>query len=135
MNYLIKVITPEFKELVEKWIDNKTLGLVGNKKQSERLKLKTNLQLYWNGSMNLSIPTTHYKTNTEFQAALKGYFGEVAVPEFVELCVEDKRTGLDARVRIMWNGEVIRVSEIADVFSYRIAPLEMPLSTINRRLS
>ena len=135
MNYLIKVITPEFKELMEQWIDNKTLGLAGNKRQVERLNLRQNLFLYWSGKMKLSAPTHQYRTNEEFQAALKGYFGIVAVPDYVELCVQDMRTGLDARAKIMWNGEITRIIEIPVVFSYEPAPANIPLSTINRRLS
>lgn len=119
MYYLVKVFTPEFKVKVDNFIAKKLEGLEGFDKTWKEMNERGYLNTYWNGRMKLVGESKHFKNDEEFQAALLEEYGDIAVPQFDEIHVPKAEVGLQSRARIMWNGEIQKIDEIDEIFSYK----------------
>lgn len=122
MNYIVKVLTSEFKAkvntIVEKELDNhiedndidpSRISFIRSFKKGEKMSF---LHLMWNGQIDF----TQYPI-------LKTYYNELGIlePEYTEITLEAKEQGYQSQPRVEWNGEIVKIDDIDDIFSFERA--------------
>jgi hypothetical protein len=108
MHYQIKILTPEFAAIVDKYIHEVTQHLSGFAKSMEMGAVRDCLYQYWNNPDSCSDLVKQYYTE-------KGVYP----PKFTEQTVAAQERGLQNRARIIWEGQLQKIDEIDEIFSYK----------------
>lgn len=122
MNYICKIFTPEFKAKVEKVIDEAVKARLQKNQtpddrksfiaEFERLEIRSNLSHMWNNPEDM-----------EKYPQIKEYYTELGIwtPEYTEITLKAQEQGLQSRPRVEWNGEIQKIDDIDDIFSFKRA--------------
>lgn len=123
--YICKIFTPEFKAKLEQQIlgdieeKQKTEGKVNangiSLESFQAIRIRMNYNFMWNNPKA-------FKDSPEVEE----YYRSVGLwePECTEIQLEAAESGFQSRPRVMWNGEVTKIDEIDEIFSYREKKLE-----------
>jgi hypothetical protein len=122
MDYIVKVLTSEFKAKVDviveaeldkhiedNDIDPSRISFIRSFKKGEKMSF---LYLMWNGQVDF----TQYPI-------LKTYYNELGIlePEYTEITLKAQQQGYQSRPRVEWNGEIKKIDDIDDIFSFERA--------------
>lgn len=111
MKYKCKVFTPSFQARVEEYIKHKISHVTGvmGRIFARGDELQYLLQL-WNGDLNID------DFNIKSREDLIEY--NILTPEFTEEILDAQERGLQAQPRVMWKGEIKKINEIDEIFSF-----------------
>lgn len=119
--YLCKVFTPEFKVKFDAQVEQEVIAKLTKKgdinherasflKEFERLRVKDSFYFMWNKPEELN----KYPEIEEYYKSIGLW-----TPEYTEIQLESAEKGLQSRARVMWNGEIKKIDEIDEIFSYK----------------
>jgi len=105
----VKILTPEFIENVNKCLDDATSDYEGIEKEIEIMEWKSFLNLLWNGSLNR-------EDGSSIVSYLESF--NILVPQFIVQEFQNEARGYQSKPRILWNGEIQKIDDIDEIYSY-----------------
>lgn len=109
MNYVCKVLTPDFKKLVDLFIEERTEQVIGIAKEFKKIDLMSGLLAIWNRPSDLSTETILIYESLGLYPA-----------QFTEVTLKSAETGYQNKARVIWNDEVQKIDEIDEIISYKM---------------
>lgn len=121
MTYIVKVLTPEFKAKLDQYLLEHATAKVekdGNYNPDRKdwliswevLQMRETFNSIWNRPEDfLDIE------------GIQEYYESVGLwtPEYTEMELKSAEVGWQSRARVEWNGEIKKIDEIDEIFSYR----------------
>lgn len=120
--YICKVFTPEFKAKIDNYINesiNNWLVSEGKDIEEERKSYSAIFR-----RLELRDSITFLLNNSECRTTIghdsKAYYESVGIwePEYTTIELEAQERGYQSQPRVLWNGEIKKIDEIDEIFSF-----------------
>lgn len=107
MKYKCKILTSEFKQRVDEFINKMYPGNTYFS-ELERIRTRDTLNAIWNKKLDAT---------TEFKELLTKY--QILTPQYTESVFNGVEEGYQSRARIEWEGRVRKIDQIDEIYSYK----------------
>lgn len=119
MSYLIKVLTPEFKQRVETQVQLEVEAALKEKHipvDRDSFAKRFQYLMTWDAFYAM------WNDADKFPDSIKEHYRQLGLwtPEFSEMTVEEQDKGLQSKARILWNNKITRIDDVKEIFSYKI---------------
>ncbi len=103
--YRVKIFTSDFKVILKKYIEEETKEDIGFLKTLKILDINNDLRLVWNyPNASHSSRIVYFKGNRDLKK-----------PKVFETLLDEMEEG-----KVLWNNEIMKISEIDDIYSYKL---------------
>ncbi len=121
MKYLCKQFTPDFFERLEKQIEievnerAKEREIPADRNSFYKSFERHRVRDFFNSLYTKPIQFSKYPEVVDIYRQMNLY-----PAEFIEITLESKECGFQSMPRVEWNGEIKKIDEVNEIFSYKI---------------